>query len=82
MFLAIMHMLLDILPILDTLSRCFQEENLSIGTIKPRVTGVKQRLLVVKDELGEENHFMEEELSVTDHTYNGEYHSRSLSLEM
>ena len=38
-FVAIMHMLLNVLPILDSLSRSFQLENVFICTLKPRVTG-------------------------------------------
>ena len=69
-FVAIMHMLLDVLPILGSLSRCFQEENVSIGTINPRVTGVRQRLTVLRDEFGEkEEHFMHEEFSAAEHTF-------------
>ncbi|XP_076463272.1 uncharacterized protein C17orf113-like [Babylonia areolata] len=43
-FVATMHMLLDILPVIDRLNKCFQEENVNLSVIKPRVASTRQRL--------------------------------------
>lgn len=43
-FVATMHMLLDILPITDRLNKHFQEENVNLSSIKPRVAAARERL--------------------------------------
>lgn len=67
-----MHMLLNVLPILDSLSRSFQLENVFICTLKPRVTGERQGLTVLRDELGEEN-FKHEEFAAAEHIFKAEH---------
>ena len=52
-FVAIMHMMKDVLPIVDRLSKSFQIENISLATIKPKVTGAKLRLVALRDTPGE-----------------------------
>ena len=43
-FVASMHMLKDILPIMDRLNKCFQEELINLSIIKPRVKSTRQAL--------------------------------------
>ena len=43
-FVTTMHMLIDVLPVMDRLNKCFQEENVNLSVIKPRVMSTQQRL--------------------------------------
>ena len=52
-FIAIMHMMKDVLPVMDRLSKSFQVENIALATVKPRVTGAKLQLAALRDKLGE-----------------------------
>ncbi|XP_070184089.1 uncharacterized protein C17orf113-like [Littorina saxatilis] len=52
-FVAIMHMMLDILPIIDRLNKCFQEQDVNLSKIKPSVLSAKQRLTDHLEEAGQ-----------------------------
>ena len=52
-FVATMHMLLDILPVIDRLNKCFQEESVNLSIIKPRVAATRGRLAELLEEPGD-----------------------------
>ena len=58
-------MLHDVVPIVDRLSKSFQVENISLGTVKPKVTGAKLRLTALQDELGETEEKFDHDFTVS-----------------
>ena len=67
-FVASMHMLLDVLPVIDRLHKCFQEENVHLSIIKPRVAAARGRLTELLNEPGDrEKEFSGPQNSYKDH---------------
>ena len=61
-------MLLDVLPVIDRLNKCFQEENVNLSIIKPRVAAARGRLTELLNEPGDrEKEFSSPQNSYKDH---------------